>query len=74
MMQVNISIMALVRRHIANRAVQMFLIVPPHELPDPFPGGNDAVKAFHRIFRTIFASAKKRFRVRVVIAYPGPAI
>ena len=56
------SCMALRRRHKANGAMPMLVVVPLHEIGDPLTSAAQVGKRFQRELRPIFQGFEQRFR------------
>src|SRR5262249_31547596 len=55
------------RRHEANGAVAMLLVVPSHEARDPRTRGVDGGEALRRVFGAVLECTKQGFGVGVVV-------
>jgi hypothetical protein len=59
------------RRHEAQGAVQVFVLVPLHEAVGPCAGFLEGGEACGRQRRIVLEGAEERFSMRIVVAHPG---
>ena len=69
-----VAVVPLHRRHVLGPAVPVLLVVPLHEAVNPFTSGLQAPEPVGRIAGHCLAGGKKRFRERVVVGDPRPAV
>ena len=68
-----LSPVTLPRSYESYGAVMMGFVVPPHEISGPEPRGFKVFEALSRKDGPVFVGSEERFRVGIVVAYPGPA-
>jgi hypothetical protein len=56
----------------ADPAVAVFLVIPADEALHPVPRNRQSGEAIHRVSRHVFAGAKQRLRVGIVVADARP--